>query len=101
LSLLAGQILNGIATGMLLCPDGARPVADHRDPQHSELRHGALFAVGAYLLATAVNVLGNFWIGSWWPARRALLGVAIEYAASAAFTPPGTTTSSCSPSAFR
>ena len=43
--------------------------------------HGALFAVGAYLLVTAVNVLGNFWIGLVVaPLGVALLGFAIEYA---------------------
>src|SRR5437879_7527371 len=43
--------------------------------------HGALFAVGAYLLVTAVNVLGNFWIGLVVaPLGVALLGLAIEYA---------------------
>ena len=42
--------------------------------------HGALFAVGAYLLVTAVNVLGNFWIGLVVaPLGAALLGLAIEY----------------------
>src|SRR5258706_1056893 len=43
--------------------------------------HGALFAVGAYLLVTAVDVLGNFWIGlAGAPPGVALLGFAIEYA---------------------
>src|SRR5258707_7843627 len=43
--------------------------------------HGALFAVGAYLLVTAVDVLGNFWVGlAVAPLGVALLGLAIEYA---------------------
>jgi len=38
LSLLAGQILNGIATGMLYALMGLGLSAHHRDPQHPELR---------------------------------------------------------------
>src|SRR5258707_13749999 len=42
---------------------------------------GALCAVGAYLLVTAVDVLGSFWIGlAVAPLGVALLGLAIEYA---------------------
>src|SRR5438046_10727840 len=45
------------------------------------LAHGALFAVGAYLLVSAVGVFGNFWIGLVVaPLGVALLGLAIEYA---------------------
>ena len=43
--------------------------------------HGALFAVGAYLLVSLVGVVGNFWIGLVVaPLGVALLGLAIEYA---------------------
>src|SRR5574342_1427970 len=43
--------------------------------------HGALFAVGAYLLVSAVNAIGNFWLGLLIaPLGVALLGLAIEYA---------------------
>ena len=43
--------------------------------------HGALFAVGAYLLVTVVGALGNFWLGLLIaPLGVALLGLAIEYA---------------------
>src|SRR6185503_5990939 len=43
--------------------------------------HGALFAIGAYLLVSAANVLGNFWIGLLLaPLGVALLGLIIEYA---------------------
>jgi branched-chain amino acid transport system permease protein len=42
--------------------------------------HGALFAVGAYLLASAVGVIGNFWVALVVaPLGVALLGLAIEY----------------------
>jgi branched-chain amino acid transport system permease protein len=40
-----------------------------------------MFAVGAYLLYTALNVLGNFWLALLLaPVGVALLGLAIEYA---------------------
>jgi len=43
--------------------------------------HGALFAVGAYLLVTVVGAIGNFWLGLLVaPLGVALLGIAIEYA---------------------
>src|SRR5258706_11219442 len=43
--------------------------------------HGALFAVGAYLLVTVVGAVGNFWIGLIVaPLGVALLGLVIEYA---------------------
>ena len=43
--------------------------------------HGALFAVGAYLLVSLVGVVGNFWIGLVVaPLGVALLGLLIEYA---------------------
>jgi len=43
--------------------------------------HGALFAVGAYLLVTVSSTLGNFWIGLLLaPLGVALLGLLIEYA---------------------
>ena len=43
--------------------------------------HGALFAVGAYLLVTVVGAIGNFWLGLLIaPLGVAVLGIAIEYA---------------------
>ena len=43
--------------------------------------HGALFAVGAYLLVTVVGTVGNFWIALVLaPLGAALLGLVIEYA---------------------
>jgi len=42
--------------------------------------HGALFAVGAYLLASTANLIGNFWLALVVaPLGAALLGLAIEY----------------------
>src|SRR5467141_1659749 len=76
LSLLAGQILNGIATGMLYALMGLGLSLITGILNIPNFAHGALFAVGAYLLVTAVNVLGNFWIGL----VVAPVGLAIEYA---------------------
>src|SRR5687767_15531483 len=43
--------------------------------------HGALFAVGAYLLVTSANFIGNFWLGLLIaPLGVAILGLLIEYA---------------------
>ena len=43
--------------------------------------HGALFAVGAYLMVSFIGILGNFWIGLIVaPLGVALLGLIIEYA---------------------
>jgi branched-chain amino acid transport system permease protein len=43
--------------------------------------HGALFAVGAYLLVSVVGLVGNFWIGLLIaPIGIALLGLIIEWA---------------------
>src|SRR6266853_1748227 len=81
LSLLAGQILNGIATGMLYALMGLGLSLITGILNIPNFAHGALFAVGAYLLVTAVNVFGNFWIGLVVaPVGVALLGLAIEYA---------------------
>jgi len=42
--------------------------------------HSALFAVGAYLLASAANLFGNFWVGLLLaPVGVAFLGLLIEY----------------------
>src|SRR3954465_14773925 len=43
--------------------------------------HGALFAVGAYLLVTVVGTVGNFWVALVLaPIGAAFLGLVIEYA---------------------
>src|SRR5688572_1453906 len=43
--------------------------------------HGALFAIGAYLLVTVAGVLGNFWVALLVaPLGVALIGLLIEYA---------------------
>jgi branched-chain amino acid transport system permease protein len=81
LSLLAGQILNGIATGMLYALMGLGLALIAGILNIPNFAHGALFAVGAYLTVTAVGAFGNFWIALLVaPLGVALLGLAIEYA---------------------
>jgi branched-chain amino acid transport system permease protein len=81
LSLLAGQILNGIATGMLYALMGLGLALIAGILNIPNFAHGALFAVGAYLTVTAINALGNFWIALLVaPLGVALLGLVIEYA---------------------
>jgi branched-chain amino acid transport system permease protein len=81
LTLLAGQILNGIATGMLYALMGLGLALIAGILNIPNFAHGALFAVGAYLTVSAINGIGNFWIALVVaPLGVALLGLAIEYA---------------------
>ncbi|MEX2241797.1 MAG: branched-chain amino acid ABC transporter permease [Burkholderiales bacterium] len=81
MSLLAGQILNGIATGMLYALMGLGLSLITGILNIPNFAHGALFAVGAYLLASAAAAIGNFWIALLVaPLGVALLGLVIEYA---------------------
>jgi branched-chain amino acid transport system permease protein len=81
LNLLLGQILNGIATGMLYALMGLGLSLIAGILNIPNFAHGALFAVGAYLLVSVVGVVGNFWIGLLLaPIGVALLGLLIEYA---------------------
>src|SRR5438067_4518789 len=81
LNLLFGQILNGIATGMLYALMGLGLALITGILNIPNFAHGALFAVGAYLLVTVVGALGNFWLGLLIaPLGVALLGSLIEFA---------------------
>src|SRR2546430_6323560 len=81
LSLLAGQILNGIATGMLYALMGLGLSLITGILNIPNFAHGALFAVGAYLTVTVINAVGNFWIALVvGPLGVAVLGLVIEYA---------------------
>src|SRR5256885_4825542 len=81
LSLLAGQILNGIATGMLYALMGLGLSLITGILNIPNFAHGALFAVGAYLTVSAINAVGNFWIALVVaPLGVAVLGLVIEYA---------------------
>jgi branched-chain amino acid transport system permease protein len=80
LTLLLGQILNGIATGMLYALMGLGLALITGILNIPNFAHGALFAVGAYFLVSVVSVLGNFWLGLLIaPLGVALLGLLIEY----------------------
>jgi branched-chain amino acid transport system permease protein len=80
LNLLFGQILNGIATGMLYALMGLGLALITGILNIPNFAHGALFAVGAYFLVSVVSVLGNFWLGLVLaPIGIALLGLLIEY----------------------
>jgi branched-chain amino acid transport system permease protein len=81
LNLLLGQILNGIATGMLYALMGLGLALIAGILNIPNFAHGALFAVGAYLTVSAIGALGNFWIALVLaPLGVALLGLIIEYA---------------------
>jgi branched-chain amino acid transport system permease protein len=81
LNLLLGQILNGIATGMLYALMGLGLSLIAGILNIPNFAHGALFAVGAYFFFTVSNALGGFWVALLVaPLGVALLGLAIEYA---------------------
>jgi branched-chain amino acid transport system permease protein len=81
LNLLLGQILNGIATGMLYALMGLGLALIAGILNIPNFAHGALFAVGAYFTVTAIGALGNFWIALVLaPLGVAFLGLIIEYA---------------------
>jgi len=81
LNLLFSQILNGIATGMLYALMGLGLSLITGVLNIPNFAHGALFAVGAYLLVSTVNVIGNFWLALLIaPIGVAILGLVIEYA---------------------
>jgi branched-chain amino acid transport system permease protein len=80
LNLFLGQILNGIATGMLYALMGLGLALITGILNIPNFAHGALFAVGAYFLVSVVSLLGNFWLGLLIaPLGIALLGMLIEY----------------------
>ena len=81
MNLLLGQILNGIATGMLYALMGLGLALIAGILNIPNFAHGALFAVGAYLTVTAISAVGNFWVALVLaPLGVALLGLLIEYA---------------------
>jgi branched-chain amino acid transport system permease protein len=80
-SLLVGQVLNGVATGMLYALMGIGLSIITGVLNIPNFAHGALFALGAYLLFTAMKVFGgNFWVAlAVAPLGVAVLGLLIEY----------------------
>ena len=80
MNLFFGQILNGIATGMLYALMGLGLALIAGILNIPNFAHGALFAVGAYLAVSTIGALGNFWIALLVaPLGVALLGLLIEY----------------------
>jgi branched-chain amino acid transport system permease protein len=81
LNLLFGQILNGVATGMLYALMGLGLSLITGILNIPNFAHGAMFAVGAYFLVSFVGVFQNFWIALIVaPLGVAFLGLVIEYA---------------------
>ena len=81
LSLLFTQVLNGIATGMLYALMGLGLSLITGILNIPNFAHGAMFAVGAYLIYTVINLVGDFWIALLLaPLGVALIGILIEYA---------------------
>jgi len=79
--LLFTQLLNGIATGMLYALMGIGLALITGVLNIPNFAHGALFAVGAYLLGSALKLVGDFWLGLVLaPLGVALLGLLVEYA---------------------
>jgi branched-chain amino acid transport system permease protein len=80
-SLLFTQVLNGVATGMLYALMGIGLAIVTGVLNIPNFAHGAMFAVGAYLLVTVLQVVDSFWLALVLaPVGVAVLGVLIEYA---------------------
>ncbi len=79
-SQVLGKLLNGIVTGMLYAMVGIGLSLILGILDIPNFAHGALFALGAYLLLSIVNVVPNFWAGLLLaPLAVAAVGAAIEY----------------------
>ena len=80
ISLLVSQVLNGLATGMLYALMGIGLSIITGVLNIPNFAHGALFALGAYLLYSIIQLAGNFWLALVIaPLGVGLLGVLIEY----------------------
>jgi branched-chain amino acid transport system permease protein len=80
-SLLFSQVLNGVVTGMLYALMGIGLSIVTGILNIPNFAHGAMFALGAYLIFTVLQLIGNFWIALVVaPLGVLLLGVVIEYA---------------------
>jgi branched-chain amino acid transport system permease protein len=79
-SLLFSQVLNGVVTGMLYALMGIGLAIITGMLNIPNFAHGALFALGAYLIFTVIKVVGSFWIALLVaPLGVAALGLVIEY----------------------
>jgi branched-chain amino acid transport system permease protein len=80
-SLLLSQVLKGVVTGMLYALMGIGLSIITGILNIPNFAHGAMFAVGAYLVYSVIHALGNFWLALLLaPVGVALLGLVIEYA---------------------
>jgi branched-chain amino acid transport system permease protein len=80
-SLLFSQALNGVVTGMLYALMGIGLSIITGILNIPNFAHGAMFAIGAYLIFTVIQVVGNFWIALLLaPLGVAVLGLIVEYA---------------------
>lgn len=80
-SLLFSQTLNGVVTGMLYALMGIGLSIVTGVLNIPNFAHGAMFALGAYLIFTAIQMLGNFWLALVVaPLGVLALGVLVEYA---------------------
>jgi branched-chain amino acid transport system permease protein len=80
-SLLFSQALNGVVTGMLYALMGIGLSIITGILNIPNFAHGAMFAIGAYLIFSVIQLIGNFWIALVVaPLGVALLGLIVEYA---------------------
>jgi len=80
-SLLFSQTLNGVATGMLYALMGIGLSIITGILNIPNFAHGAMFAIGAYLIFSVIQLVGNFWVALVIaPLGVALLGLLVEYA---------------------
>jgi branched-chain amino acid transport system permease protein len=80
-SLLFSQTLNGVVTGMLYALMGIGLSIVTGVLNIPNFAHGAMFALGAYLLFSVLKVVGSFWLALVLaPIGVLLLGLVIEYA---------------------
>jgi branched-chain amino acid transport system permease protein len=80
-SLLFSQTLNGVATGMLYALMGIGLSIITGILNIPNFAHGSMFAIGAYLIFSVIQLIGNFWIALVVaPLGVALLGLIVEYA---------------------
>ncbi len=80
-SLLFSQVLNGVVTGMLYALMGIGLSIITGILNIPNFAHGAMFALGAYLIFSVIQVVGSFWIALLVaPLGVAVLGLLVEYA---------------------
>jgi branched-chain amino acid transport system permease protein len=81
MGLLFSQVLNGVVTGMLYALMGIGLSIVTGILNIPNFAHGAMFALGAYLIYSVIHVIGNFWVALVVaPLGVLALGVVIEYA---------------------